>query len=246
MTNPVLALEVSGLSFSFGTRPALDNVSFTVPVGGFTALLGSNGAGKSTFFALASRLFESPAGSIRIFGRDLRQYPSAALASLGVVFQDSTLDLDLSILQNLRYAAALHGIGRRAADARIEGLLARLGLTERRFEKTRRLNGGHRRRVEIARALMHQPALLLLDEPTVGLDVPTRRELVEQVHQLSRESGTAILWATHLVDEIDVDRDRVVLLRRGKIAQQGSVAEVLAATGAADLAALFSPEAAQA
>lgn len=236
-----LALEVTGLSYSFGAKPALNDVSFTVEAASFTALLGPNGAGKTTFFSLATRLFDCPAGSIRIFGRDVRRHPGEALARLGVVFQDPTLDLDLSVEQNLRYAAALHGLGRREATGRIERYLARFDLGDRRHEKARRLNGGHRRRIEIARALLHEPALLLLDEPTVGLDVPTRRQLVDMVHRLCREDGIAVLWATHLVDELDGADDRVVLLTHGHVQNQGSVPEVLTAAGVANLAALFAP-----
>jgi ABC-2 type transport system ATP-binding protein len=234
-----LALEVHKLSYRFGAKAALSGVSFSVAPGSFTALLGPNGAGKSTFFALATRLFDCAPGCIRIFGLDMRTHSGEALAQLGVVFQEPTLDLDLSVLQNLRYAAALHGIGRHDSEPRIEAALERFGLADRRHDKARSLNGGHRRRIEIARALMHRPKLLLLDEPTVGLDVPTRRQLVSQVHELCRDDGIAVLWATHLVDEIDSSGDRVVLLQQGKVRHQGSVAEVLAAAGVADLHALF-------
>ncbi|HIJ62618.1 MAG TPA: ATP-binding cassette domain-containing protein [Rhodospirillaceae bacterium] len=233
------ALEVSGVSYHFGSRQALDDVSFSVGPACFTALLGPNGAGKTTLFSLATRLFDCKDGWIRIFGQDLRRRPGPALARLGVVFQQSTLDLDLTVAQNLRYAASLHGLGGREVDARIERELNRFGLGDRSHEKARQLNGGHRRRIEIARALMHDPALLLLDEATVGLDVPTRRQLVAEVHRLCREDGIAVLWTTHLVDELDPDQDRVVLLHRGRVRAAGSADEVLEATGAAALDRLF-------
>lgn len=233
------ALQLDGVGHSFGPRRALDGVSLRVEPAGFTALLGPNGAGKSTLFALATRLFDCREGSIAIQGHDLRNQPGRALAQLGVVFQEPALDLDLSVVQNLRYAAALHGLPRRRSEPRIERELSRFGLGERRHDKARALNGGHRRRLEIARALMHDPAVLLLDEPTVGLDVPARRQLIELVHGLCRSDGIAVLWATHLVDEIIAGDDRVVLLHRGKTRAQGSVAEVLAAVGAADLRSLF-------
>jgi ABC-2 type transport system ATP-binding protein len=239
-----LALEVSGLSYHFGAKCALRDVSFAVEKAQFTALLGPNGAGKTTFFSLATGLFDCPPGTIRIFGHDIRRTPRAALARLGVVFQEPTLDLDLSVLQNLRYAAALHGLRRDDASLRIERELSRFGLSDRRNEKARRLNGGHRRRIEIARALMHRPALLLLDEPTVGLDVPTRRQLVDLVHQLCREDNIAVLWATHLVDELEYQGDRVVLLQQGRVRCQGTIPEVLAAAQAKDLQSLFDPSAA--
>lgn len=234
-------LDVSHLTYCFGPKRALDDVSFAVEQRSFTALLGPNGAGKSTFFALATRLFDAPAGTIRIFGLDVTRHPGKVLARLGVVFQEPTLDLNLTVLQNLRYAAALHCLKRSVAARRIERELARFGLTDRRHEKARRLNGGHRRRIEIARALMHEPALLLLDEPTVGLDAPTRGQLVALVHRLCREEGIAVLWATHLVDELDSEEDRIVLLHQGRIQAQGRIPEVLAAAGAKDLPSLFSP-----
>jgi ABC-2 type transport system ATP-binding protein len=233
------ALEVAGVGYSFGARRALDGVSFAVEPGSFTALLGPNGAGKSTLFALATRLFDCREGRIAINGHDLKRQPGQALASLGVAFQQPSLDLDLTVLQNLRFASALHGLGGKAAEARIGQALERLELTGRAHDKARILNGGHRRRVEIARALMHGPALLLLDEPTVGLDVPSRRLLIAQVHALCREDNIAVLWATHLIDEIDPDSDQVVLLHKGKVRAQGSVPQVLAGTGADHLDRVF-------
>lgn len=223
-------LSVEGLSYAYGKKKALDDVGFTVDSGQCAILLGPNGAGKTTLFSLITRLYDSPSGRIRIAGHDLRQESTRALARLGVVFQQPTLDLDLTVLQNLKYHADLHGLGRRRANLRIQEELERQGMYERRQEKVRQLNGGHRRRVEIARALLHEPRLLLLDEPTVGLDVPSRKAIVDYVHELSRTGKIAVLWATHLIDEIR-DTDRLVVLHRGKIRALGSVPEILAATG---------------
>jgi ABC-2 type transport system ATP-binding protein len=238
MTVP--ALEVEGLCHGYGgNRLALEDVGFRVMPGSFTCLLGPNGAGKSTLFALATGLLRPTAGHVRIHGHDIAQTPGEALGKLGVVFQQPTLDLDLTVLQNLRYFAALHGIGRREADRRIETELTRLSLFERRSEKVRALNGGHRRRVEIARALLHRPTLLLLDEPTVGLDIPARRTLIHHVHALCAEDGIAVLWATHLIDEIDPATDHVVVLHRGRVRASGPVAAVNAETGCATVAESF-------
>jgi ABC-2 type transport system ATP-binding protein len=209
---------------------ALDQVSFVVPTGGFPALLGPNGAGKTTLMALITSLFAPEAGSIRVCGHALAAEPRQALAAMGVVFQRPTLDLDLSIEQNLRYAAALYGIRHALARARTAELLARFNLTDRVASKVRTLSGGMRRRVEIARALLHRPRLLVLDEPTVGLDIDSRRVLVEHVHRLCREEGLAVLWATHLIDEI-WPGDSVVLLHKGRVRASGSIDEVVRAAG---------------
>ena len=232
------ALSVAGLSYAYGKKKALDQVSFEVEPGQCAILLGPNGAGKTTLFSLITRLYDSREGGIRIAGFDVRTESTRALAKLGVVFQQPTLDLDLSVTQNLRYHAALHGIGRRRADIRIQEELERQGMYERRGEKARNLNGGHRRRVEIARALLHEPSLLLLDEPTVGLDVPSRKAIVDYVHELAGSGRVAVLWATHLIDEIHAD-DQLVVLHAGRVRAVGAIPEVLAASDSADIGEAF-------
>ena len=230
------ALEVSDVGFAYGARRALDGVSFTAAQGRFTALLGPNGAGKSTLIALLTRLYDLQQGQIHIAGFGLRETPRKALARLGVVFQQSTLDLDLTVEQNLRYHAALHGMPRAVATERIEVELQRQQLAERRRSKVRELNGGHRRRVEIARALLHRPDLLLLDEASAGLDPASRQALNQHVRMLCQEQGMSVLWTTHLLDEVHADDDLLVL-NRGQLVAQGSVASV--ALDGEDLAASF-------
>jgi ABC-2 type transport system ATP-binding protein len=233
---PVAALSVKSVSHAFGSRKVLDEVSFAVPPGSFTLLLGLNGAGKTTLFSLITRLYHSTSGSIAVYGHDVRREPLAASALIGVVFQQPTLDLDLTVEQNLFYHASLHGMSRRAARPRIEEELRRAGLAERRRDKVRQLSGGQRRRVELLRALLHDPRLLLLDEPTVGLDVESRRALIEHVRGLCAERGTGVLWATHLVDEAAPD-SRIVLLRRGRVTAAAPAADILRQAGNLDLAA---------
>jgi ABC-2 type transport system ATP-binding protein len=233
-----IALDISDLSHSYGTRPALQNVSFSIAPGDFTVLLGLNGAGKSTLFSLVTRLYAHRSGSIKVFGATVDGDPITALSRMGVVFQQPTLDLDLTVEQNLRYHAALHGVPRAVAKSRIAAELARVELTERRGERVRRLSGGQRRRVEIARALLHDPQLLLLDEPTVGLDVAGRRFLLEHVRTLCRDHGLAVLWATHLIDEVGDDA-RVIVLHRGKVLADGLAPEVAASAGASSIRAAF-------
>jgi len=221
-----LALEISDLNFSYGKKQVLYDLSFTVEAGQCCILLGPNGAGKSTLFSLITRLYAHKQGAIRLAGFNIQKQPLKALAQLGVVFQQTTLDLDLSVQQNLRYHAALQGISRKKANLGIQEQLERLGMYERRKEVVRQLNGGHRRRVEIARALMHKPSVLLLDEPTVGLDVPSRQAIVAHVHQLAEDGDIAVLWATHLMDEVYAS-DKVVFIHQGAIKAQGSMADVI-------------------
>lgn len=233
-----IALKVSELSFAYGAKKALDGVGFAVASGECTILLGPNGAGKSTLFSLITRLYDARQGRIELCGFDIKRQSLQALAKLGVVFQQTTLDPDLSVSQNLRYHAALHGIGRKAADARIREELERLQMYERRGEKVRQLNGGHKRRVEIARALLHKPKLLLLDEPTVGLDMPSRRAIVDHVHQLVKQQNLAVLWATHLIDEI-ADDDSLIVLHKGRVEAGGKLSDVLRDTVCSDASQVF-------
>jgi ABC-2 type transport system ATP-binding protein len=222
------ALAVRDVSHSFGSRAALKGVSLELPQGAFVALLGPNGAGKTTFFSVATRLYHNKAGSIAVFGHDLRRAPSRALAELGVVFQTRTLDLDLTVAQNLLYHAALHGIPAREASARIAALLDRAGLAERSEDRVRTLSGGQARRVEIVRALVHGPRLLLLDEPSVGLDPASRAALGTLVRALVAEDGLSVLWATHLFDEVAPD-DAIVVLHRGEVVASGCAGEIAGA-----------------
>ncbi|MEM6341036.1 MAG: ABC transporter ATP-binding protein [Pseudomonadota bacterium] len=214
-----MSLQVQNISYAYGQKTALDDVSFTIKRGAFCALLGPNGAGKSTLYALLTRLQLPASGQIEIAGYDLAAKPRLALARLGVVFQQSTLDLDLTVRQNMRYFAALHGLSGRLAETKIDAALDRLEMKDRAQEKARALNGGHRRRTEIARALIHTPDILLLDEATVGLDAATRHAITGYVHQLAQD-GTTVLWATHLTDEVWPE-DRLILLHKARILHDG-------------------------
>jgi ABC-2 type transport system ATP-binding protein len=232
------ALSIDGVSHSYGARRALIDINFTVAPASFTALLGLNGAGKSTLFSLVTRLFGIQAGRIGIFGHDIGREPGEALRLLGVVFQPRTLDLDLSVTQNLLYHAALHGIDRREARSRAGEVLARIGLADRAGSKVRDLSGGQMRRLEIARALLHRPHLLLLDEATVGLDVKARADILSHVRRLVTEQGIGVLWATHLLDEIALSDDLVVL-HQGRVLAQGPVGRIVTDAGTRDLGSAF-------
>jgi ABC-2 type transport system ATP-binding protein len=232
------ALTVGGLSHFYGARRALDGVTFALPPATFAVLLGLNGAGKSTLFSLITRLFPIRHGRVGVFAHDVAREPGEALKLLGVVFQARTLDLDLSVAQNLLYHAALHGIGRREARRRAEHALTRIGLGERAHDKVRDLSGGQMRRVEIARALLHRPRLLVLDEPTVGLDIKARADILDHVRNLVTSEGVTVLWATHLVDEI-ADGDDLVVLHHGRLLAHGPVAQVVAQSGEDTVRAAF-------
>ncbi|RAI57338.1 ATP-binding cassette domain-containing protein [Roseicella frigidaeris] len=233
------ALELSQLSFAYGARQVLHAVGFRVMPGEFAVLLGPNGAGKSTLFALVTRLFDARRpGSVRIFGAEMREAPGAALARLGVVFQQPTLDPDLSVIENLLYHGALHGLLRAEARRRAMHELARVELADRAGSTVRALSGGQRRRAEVARALLTRPSLLLLDEATTGLDLPSRMAVRRHVRELCATEGLAVLWATHLIEEVP-EEARVIMLAAGRVQAEGSVPEVLAQAGAPDLPAAF-------
>lgn len=232
------ALGVSSVFFSYGKRTALNNINLNIRQGESCILLGPNGAGKTTLFSLVSGLFSTRQGDITLNGKSLNKHGASALAPLGIVFQAQTLDLDLSVQQNLSYYCSLHSISRKNAQSRIASALERLDISDKRNEKVRTLNGGHRRRVEIARATLHQPQILLLDEPTVGLDIPTRRALIDYLHELPKKFGTAVLWATHLVDEVGSD-DRVVVMSDGKITGDATPDTLIRETNTNDLEAAF-------
>ncbi len=223
-TTVPLALDVQGSE----TIPmaSAEDVTFSVPHGGFIALLGLNGAGKTTLFSLITRLFDTREGRISVQGFDIRRRPSAALAELGVVFQARTLDLDIAVQDNLLFHAALHGMSGAAARRRAAEVLDGVGLANRARDKARQLSGGQMRRTEIARALMHDPSVLVLDEPTVGLDVASKATIIDHVRTLSRGRGVAVLWATHLLDEIEPG-DCVVILHKGRVLAIGETSELM-------------------
>ncbi|MEE9546274.1 MAG: ATP-binding cassette domain-containing protein, partial [Hyphomicrobium sp.] len=213
-------------------------VSLDVRRGAFVVLLGLNGAGKSTLFALITRLYDNVTGEILILGHDVRRRASAALQRLGVVFQGRTLDPDLSLKQNLLYHCALHGIRGRESRARTKRALEIVGLADRANEKVRTLSGGQARRVEIARSLLHRPTLLLLDEPTVGLDIGSRASVIKIVRALVEKEGIGVLWATHLFDEVE-PTDHVVILHKGRVLFTGTVPQFLEKTGTKNVSDAF-------
>jgi ABC-2 type transport system ATP-binding protein len=232
------ALRVQDLTKRYGERVALERLSLAIDGGRFVALLGPNGAGKSTLFQLLSGLFVADAGEVEVAGHSLRTQAVAALREIGVVFQQMSLDLDLSVERNLRFHADLHGLPRAVAMARIAEGCDALGIRADLQRPVRELSGGNRRKVELVRALLHGPSVLLMDEPTVGLDPQSRRDLRAAIARDVATRGSTVLWATHLVDEA-IDADRVLVLHKGHLLADGTPAEVAGALGGSTLEAGF-------
>ena len=218
-------VEISEVNHNFGQKRVLDQITLSIKKGTFCALLGPNGAGKSTLFSALTRLLIPAQGTIKIHGNDIHKSPRPALSNIGVVFQQQTMDLDLTVFQNLRYFGKLQGMSGRDLNQRIDQVLTLLNMAERSHEVVRTLNGGHRRRAEIARSLIHDPKVLLLDEATVGLDPETRKSITDDMHKIAQTKGKTILWATHLCDEVG-DDDQLVILHNGKILRNGQAHEI--------------------
>ena len=231
-------LIISELRKSFGERHAVNGVSFTVGAGEFVALLGPNGAGKSTLFQMLSGLFVPDSGTASVTGADIGSEPIAALAQLAIVFQQPALDLDLSVEANMRFQTDLHGIPRSEAKPRIAHWLERFGLSERAADPCRQLSGGMRRKVELARALLSEPQLLLMDEATVGIDPASRNAILNDVKALCRERAMGVLWATHLVDEAEA-ADRIVVMAEGTVRFNGTPKELMKLDGHKNLTEAF-------
>ena len=223
------ALTIKTLNHNFGSLKALDNVDITLNEGDYAILLGLNGAGKSTLFSLITRLYDNQTGLIEIFSNNVKKNPTKALSNIGVVFQQPTVDLDLTVEQNLQYHASLHGMTKNLALNNAISELKRQNMENILKKKVRELSGGQRRRVEIVRALMHNPKLLLLDEPTVGVDIESRKLIVKHVKTLCAEKKLAVLWATHLIDEVD-EKGKLIVLHKGKILANDDVKNILKKT----------------
>jgi len=218
-------IEISEVSHNFGQKRVLDQITLLIKKGTFCALLGPNGAGKSTLFSALTRLLIPTQGTINIHGNDIHKSPRPALSNIGVVFQQQTMDLDLTVFQNLRYFGKLQGMSGKDLNQRIDQVLTLLNMAERSHEVVRTLNGGHRRRAEIARSLIHDPKVLLLDEATVGLDPETRKSITDDMHKIAQTKSKTVLWATHLCDEVG-DDDQLVILHNGKILRNGQAHEI--------------------
>lgn len=215
------AVDIRGVTRRYGSHVALRDVSLQVAPGALYGLLGPNGSGKTTLFRLLSTLMPPSEGAVRVFGRDPTKEPGAVRQRLGVVFQDEALDESLTVRENLRFQAALYGLHGADRRERIEALLTRLNVADRADDAVADLSGGLRRRADLARGLLHRPDLLLLDEPTTGLDPAARRSFWTAIERLRETEGTTLLLATHLMDEAE-RCDRVGILSDGALVADGA------------------------
>jgi ABC-2 type transport system ATP-binding protein len=214
-----MSITITDVTYSFKAKPVLSAINLTLNPG-FNVLLGPNGAGKSTLLSLLTGQRTLQQGNITFADYDITQETRAIMGQLGVVFQQTTLDLDLTVLQNLTYFGALHGLSAALVLERITPVLTQLALIERLHDRVRSLNEGHRRRVEIARCMIHLPQYLLLDEATVGLDVDSRKLIIEHIRAIAASQKLTVLWTTHLMDEV-LEQDPLFILNQGKLIEQG-------------------------
>jgi ABC-2 type transport system ATP-binding protein len=214
MDGPLLAVET--LTHRYGERIALNKVSFEVSKGQIFGLLGPNGGGKTTLFRILSTLIKPREGSVRMFGVDIGNNQGEIRRRIGVVFQSPSLDRKLTVLENLRHQGHIYNLRGSELQSRIDELLLRFGMADRRSDIVETLSGGQRRRVELAKGLLHKPQVLLLDEPSTGLDPRVRRELSDYLERLRDEDGMTILLTTHLMEEAD-RCNRIAILDQGRL-----------------------------
>jgi ABC-2 type transport system ATP-binding protein len=218
------------VSYRYGDRLAVDDLSLEVAKGEVFAFLGPNGSGKTTLFRLLSTLIPLQQGDVSIFGHDLRRETTAVRCHLGVVFQSPSLDKKLTVAENLGHQGRLYGLSTSDLEARRDELLGAVGLTDRARDLVETLSGGMRRRVELAKSMLHRPRLLLLDEPSTGLDPGARSDLWKYLRQVREREGTTIVLTTHLLDEAD-RADRIAIMHQGKLVALDSPDALRAALG---------------
>jgi ABC-2 type transport system ATP-binding protein len=228
-------VEVTGLSYRYGARVALDALDLSVGRGEIFAILGPNGGGKTTLFRLLSTLVSVQQGAVRIAGCDLASQPAEIRARIGVVFQAPSLDRKLTVAENIDLQGMLYGLPRQEIVRRRNELMEQFGVTERAQELTETLSGGLRRRVELAKGLIHRPELLLLDEPSTGLDPAARSDLGQLLKSLAAGLATTVVLTTHLLDEADT-ADRIAILNEGKLVALGRPDELRAEVGGDSIA----------
>jgi ABC-2 type transport system ATP-binding protein len=233
------AISVKNLSKHFGTVKAVDDISFEVKRGELFAFLGPNGAGKSTTISMLTTLVSKTSGEILVNGFDPEKQSFDVRRSFGIVFQDDSHDEDLSAYENMMLHATLYGVPAGERKERIQKFMEYVDLWDRRTDAMRKFSGGMKRRLEIARALLHEPKILFLDEPTLGLDPQTRNYLWNYVNKLSKEKGMTIFFTTHYMEEAERYADRIAIIDHGTIKAMGTLDELKHQTGTERLEEAF-------
>ena len=213
----MMSIVVDGLTKNFNGFKAVDSVSFSVRKGEIFGLLGPNGAGKTTTIKILVTLLKPSSGKAEIAGYDVVKYPNMVRKNIGVVFQETTLDLELTAKENLDFHARLYGIDRKSREKRIEEVLELVDLQDKANVQVKKFSSGMQRRLEIARGLIHFPRVLFLDEPTLGLDVQTRRRIWNYIVEMREREDVTIMLTTHYIEEAEKLCDRVAIMDRGKI-----------------------------
>lgn len=239
MTNADAIIDVQNLHKSFGSFEAVRGITFQVKRGEIFAFLGPNGAGKTTTIKILTTLLLPTSGSLRLDGHDPVSHRAAARRSFGIVFQDPSLDDELTAWENLELHGVLYGVGRSVRHTRMDELLHTVDLHERRYELVKNFSGGMKRRLEIARALVHHPSVLFLDEPTVGLDPQARNHLWEYIRRLSANEGMTVFFTTHYMEEASRSAHRVAIVDNGKIVATGTPTELMTRTSSNSLEEAF-------
>jgi len=234
-----IAVSCSGLSKSFGEVKAVRDISFDVARGEIFAFLGPNGAGKTTTIKMLTTILNPTAGSITLDGHDVRREPDAARQSFGIVFQDPSLDDELTAWENMELHATLYHIPAGERAGRIKEMLEFVELWDRQKDLVKHFSGGMKRRLEIARGLLHHPSILFLDEPTTGLDPQTRNHIWSYIRKLNEEKGTTIFFTTHYMDEADRSARRIAIMDNGQIVAEGTPESLKKKTGKDNLEDAF-------
>jgi ABC-2 type transport system ATP-binding protein len=232
-------IRAEHLTKRFGKLTAVDDISFEIQAGEIFAFLGPNGAGKTTTLKMLTTILSPTGGTVELNGSNLAGRKSAARRDFGVVFQDPSLDLDLTAWENMDLHGVLYGMPRKLSHHRAEALLKSFGLWDRKDSQPRQFSGGMKRRLEVARGLMHAPKILFLDEPTLGLDPQSRKQMWTQVIQLNQSDGVTIFLTTHYLDEADRVASRIAVMDHGKIVAMGSPQQLKAQTGTESLEEAF-------
>ncbi|MFH1721246.1 MAG: ATP-binding cassette domain-containing protein [Candidatus Altiarchaeota archaeon] len=239
MDSSLAAVTVSNLTKRFGELIAVNDISFNVPAGGIFAFLGPNGAGKSTTIKMLITLLSPTSGSMKVNGFDCRTQKDAVRKSLGIVFQDQSIDEELTAYENMDFHGVIYGVSKEVRKTRIKSLLELVDLWDRRDEFVKNFSGGMKRRLEIARGLVHHPKILFLDEPTIGLDPQTRNNIWEHIKELNKKEGITIFFTTHYIPEAESVADEVAIIDKGKIVADGTVEDLRQQSGTDSLEKAF-------